>query len=129
MSEELRAAAGRVLAELDGIARAYDHYEYGLPGDAEQQRQMEDVILRAFAPPDDDELVDEAWLRAVGAKESRNGTLAIGPAEWFNFSACDELLIDHHLGNYPLKTRGHVRRLCAALGIALAEQVPAREPD
>lgn len=78
--------------------------------------------VRAQRPSDDGDPVDEAWLRAVGFGvyglfADRDGGLSLGDLEWHE---CRRWLY----GNTPLPdlpTRGHVRRLCAALGIPLTE--------
>jgi hypothetical protein len=38
-----------LLDELDGIAREYDHYEYGLPHADDQRRAMRETVLRFVA--------------------------------------------------------------------------------
>ena len=71
---------------------------------------------------DDDEIVTDEWLQSVGFTDDENTNLSLGPMELFLFSGGNELLIDHSSGEYELKTRGDVRRLCRALGIITEEQ-------
>ncbi len=77
---------------------------------------------------DDGEPVTEEWLRSVGFATSpnpiyvrvNNGTLAVafhlGNMRSVELFDCDS----HEMVNVKIKDRGHVRRLCAALGIPLA---------
>jgi hypothetical protein len=66
---------------------------------------------------DDDEPVTEEWLRDA-CRAPATGRLVVGPAELFCFASGPRLLIDHHFGEFPLRTRGAVRLMCRALGIA-----------
>ena len=66
---------------------------------------------------DDDKPVTEEWLRSAGFAEDENTNILLGPMEYFLFSGGPELLIDHSSGEYRLKSRGDVRRLCRALRI------------
>jgi hypothetical protein len=53
MGDEVKAAAERLLAELDHIARDYDHYEYGLPlheTDDDHHGRMVAAVTAALNP-------------------------------------------------------------------------------
>lgn len=83
-------------------------------------RDVSVAYLNAF-PADDGEPVTEEWLLAAGfTVNPLRDRLEVGPAQWWHFANC-VLGIDHHTGFWTLPTRGHVRRLCAALGIPLTE--------
>lgn len=87
--------------------------------------------------PADDELgVTEEWLRSVGFAETRDicyghPILEIGSEDCT--LDCDLKCERWHFGSFGLpaqtvpKTRGHVRRLLAALGVPLPAGSPCRE--
>lgn len=116
--DELRAAAGRLLREEDGIGagRGTDYVDGGFAAD--------DAIAlakhyRATHPADDGEaVVTEEWLRSIGFCEYQGSdadiqleTLAGLYLRWapINHFMLDECYVE-------LPTRGHVRRLLRALG-------------
>jgi hypothetical protein len=146
MTDELRAAAERrrrwreCLGRPGGLAESPYANDDGIGflrvSDA---MTLADGFL-ADHSADDAEPVDEGWLRTVGFTEG-------GLAEWhiaFGHRGYDKLLFlaaikeaqivnlagdeygsddgAHLPDKYP--TRGHVRRLCAALGIDLHETTP-----
>jgi hypothetical protein len=86
---------------------------------------------QADHPADDDEPVTEEWLRAVGFVTHRQGVaidmgLRSRGGPWLYFACCpglvnpDWMFDDGRLLAAPdLNTRGHVRRLCEALGVPL----------
>jgi hypothetical protein len=108
-----------------------------------------DELLQKFArahladhPADDGELPDGDWLRAAGGKKQFTGDYS-----FFGNEGEDKpkLWIDIRPGkNYAVirivrerqsmfafadaETRGHVRRLLAALGVTTAENRPAAQP-
>lgn len=118
MSDELRAAAERI---LDGDMPAVDQPLWI----AKSIRELCRFYLREH-PSDDSEPVTEEWLRAVGFR------LMSGWPVWF-FRESIEIRIrsEHDSEANPAPflriagqrifnpTRGDVRRLCAALGVAL----------
>lgn len=83
-------------------------------------------------PADDDEAIDEAWLRSVGFIAD-----AYEPSKSLSTNYCAPVVIRwtrrHRLLSLydgeswcvlPGKTRGQLRRLCACLGITLTESQP-----
>jgi hypothetical protein len=81
MKPEERAAA--VLGEVDGLARDYDHYEYGLPMAEGEQAKMVAVVATAIREAEaamkercaavaDSEAIHPAWLGdpALGLSDS-----------------------------------------------------------
>lgn len=134
--DELTAAAGRVREgrRLEAAGHRRDQADAIVYGDRRQSRAADvtalaDAFLDAH-PADSSEPVTVEWLRSVGATDkvdSRESGVAVyglylGPAKWFDFAGGGELLIDHGPGQpagWPIKTRGHVRRLAAALGVPL----------
>lgn len=100
----------------------------------EHLKTLADAYL-ATVRPDDGEPVDEGWLRSVGFDYcSHWGALDIG--DWhkstaigwdagkWSLRACGHGFganADYNYNLPPQPTRGHVRRLCAALGITLTE--------
>jgi hypothetical protein len=93
------------------------------------QRMAREILdlrakLLAFVPPKDDgEPVTQEWFDTLGEYNPRSFRRSIGLCEMYHFASGEQCLIDH-IGEYRLKTRGDVRRLCAALGIDLKEQPP-----
>lgn len=131
MTDDVRAAVGRVRRWYSGewLAGEWLAGIYPEAKDRSQELALLETDWRDVAiayltehPADDGDPVDEAWLRAVGFGvyglfADRDGGLSIGDLEWHE---CRRWLY----GNTPLPdlpTRGHVRRLCLALGIPLTE--------
>ncbi len=83
-------------------------------------------LLELLPPEDDGEVVTRAWLAACGFKSVPSST---GPEydddmEKDRLSLWDfngEYWVISSLDHFKLTTRGHVRRLCAALGVTLQE--------
>ena len=117
MTDDVRAAAERITRSV---------HEAVYTGPLSLQGKLADALIVADAvlaehPADDGEPVTEAWLRAAGfTVNPLRDRLEVGPAQWWHFANC-VLGIDHHTGFWTLPTRGHVRRLCAALGIPITE--------
>ena len=125
MTDDVRAAAERIVRSV---------HETVYTGPLALQGKLADALVLADAvltehPADDGEPVDEAWLRAAGftVKDVENdavlhaGLLSVcvyepdDPVFWrVDYERLPEEL-------WP-KTRGHVRRLCAALGVTLTER-------
>lgn len=130
-ADELRAAAERLrrAEAVDSLAAVYG--PMADKDNAGAYLRDRNALLAAWfrEHPADDELpVTEEWLREVGfgdngynyagsmlrlgGFEYRTGPSADGWSRWYY---CGVLITDENLG-----TRGHVRRLLAALGIPLA---------
>lgn len=124
MSKELRSAAERCLKELDGI-------HCGMSAGPGTCIMSKDVIALSEAwlaehPADDDEPITEEWLRGVGFRETKVSD------EHFRIIRKDQVSVCCDDLSSPttwcmrgqeflcsFKTRGDVRRLCAAIGIEL----------
>lgn len=117
--DELRKACERI---ADSVTDGFD------PWDGDEQKYDADAeavarrLLELLPPADDDTAVSDGWLRSVGfVKVTANETIF----------AKNGVQLRFHNGGwsfylngvlYPNRdTRGHVRRLCAALGIHLTE--------
>jgi len=80
-------------------------------------------------PADDEEPISEEWLHSVGFEDDRAGTptagaLHIRHAPLPKMDSDEEYPAHACVRSFPIpvpKTRGDVRRLCRALGIALKE--------
>lgn len=127
--DDLRAAAGRLRRYYAGDRGVYD----------EAGRFTGDVLaLLAGHPADDAEPVTEDWLRAVGLPASPGYGVPLTPdvslwtcqtgwgayyhgGEGDGFRAATPGGADGPALLVRTPTRGHVRRLCAALGLPLKD--------
>lgn len=100
--------------------------EHGQQDDCET---LADAYL-AEHPADDGELITEEWLRSVGFKQSAEGTMMrLASGEPLSHLRHTAVSFDLVSGNWfanglrcrKQETRGHLRRLCAALGIPITE--------
>ncbi len=130
MSDELRAAAERVVMK-------HFHEDNSCPLlDVRDPENIRGDVLdvceawQADHPADDGEPTDANWLMAVGFSERVDPIIeyfAI-PADGQELHLCGgrAYLDCKDAGDWALpghyRTRGHVRRLCAALGITLTEK-------
>lgn len=117
------------LARANGWMEAYaERPSFGHP-----TRQMADwqTLVAAYLadhPADDADPVTEGWLRTVGFQQAGPCLEVSSPSEairialWFTAPGVVEFwrLHGNKLDHQP-STRGHVRRLCSALGIVLQE--------
>ena len=116
MTPELRAAAERLLQG----ARAYRD---GLHNQQLDLQNVADAYLREH-PADDEQLIDEAWLRSVGFINTWGD-------KFRNVSGDIDIVVDgetvmlayrsDYYDTATKATRGDLRRLAAALGIELKE--------
>jgi hypothetical protein len=121
VSDELRATAERLI-KFVAMYRLHPQSHKGLE-DAQS-------VARAYLaehPADDAEPLTEEWLRAAGF-ETRDGRLCLGARlqfthcnGWNAWWGIDGLAYASSRLVNGLNTRGHVRRLCQCLGIALKE--------
>ena len=93
----------------------------------EYNRYVNTAILLADAyaaehPPDDDEPLTEEWFRSVGAVDIKwpTGLAIIITSTMYLYLSINGALLSGHLQK-RYRTRGEVRRLCAALGNPLKE--------
>ena len=104
--------------------------QYGLPEGA-----YEDMLAlsEAYVAERDPTPIDAEWLRSVGFEENWTHRWDFRP--WGPIGRClswidpewspvwaGEVVYDGERMPHPIKTRGDVRRLCAALGITLKER-------
>lgn len=129
VDETLRSAKTRLLNPKPAEAYPYPCHMHEQP--ALRSSDMA-LLVRAYLDEhqaDDGEPVSEEWLRAVGFAEHWYPSM-LGPerttdfrvvfgVDWKNGSVC--LHAGHTTFATPIKapTRGHVRRLCKALGVPL----------
>lgn len=134
MSDDTKAARERLrrIAKGESYASVYKT-EFVLGGYEEADRQKIVDNDLASNPPDDDEAIDEAFLRSVGAENDdhphkwtfhREDALSIG---LWNVGDGWKAMLRHaaHAATCivrGIKTRGQLRRLCLALGIPLTER-------
>lgn len=124
-ADELRAAAERLRRVGDGEAVAQAYRAYPSP----HMQRYGDIVMLADAwiaehPADDGDPVDEAWVKGLGFEQYE-----YVPYTWLK---CGHLQYVPSrdppfciVGGWPVirvETRGHVRRIAAALGIELKEQ-------
>jgi hypothetical protein len=124
---ELRAAADAAETFADEVLRARPH--------AIVPRGIREIVRqwKAEHPADDGEPVTEDWLRASGFAPAWGHPFQLGgyDAESDIDVRCTpaELVVAHRTDEFLVAeqpTRGHVRRLCAALGIELTPPPAAR---
>lgn len=126
-------SAKRLLKTIDGV---YCGMQVA-PGKVVLSKDVIDVANAYLAehPADDALPIDELWLRGVGFKpRGIEGDLWLWPLHWRHFSGevvlqPAQLEIWHGVLRGHPKTRGDLRRLCAALGINLKEQPCAADPS
>lgn len=109
------------MQELESWAEYADrllrHCDYGSVADILKEKLS--VVLAAIHP-DDAEPVTEEWLRACGFEEEFCvGWFTRGRVQILNDSGRLDTAWVRPAAVYDQKTRGHVRRLCAALGSPL----------
>lgn len=126
-------------------ANAYsDHVTINPPGDGpmlmdySQERASDNIALAAallrLHPPDDEREITEEWLREVGFVSGVNPywvtsssevlDLAFSQEGRWNLSRRNSEYGEDSIFLPSLKTRGQLRRLCAALSILLKSQEP-----
>lgn len=81
-----------------------------------------DTEGNSMTATDEFEPVTEEWLRKIGAKRNRAGSLVIGPGQWWEFPAKSVFGIDHPNGFIEIPTRGRVRCFCKAIGFTPSEE-------
>lgn len=122
--------AEELIEELDGIARDYDSYEFGLPSNDDSRERMREAIFKKFAG--DSGSVDEDFLSAIGGIQEDNpikftfhrpDALPIGL--WKVSDGWKAVVVYAEFGAMDLvrqvNTRGEFRRLAASLKILLKE--------
>jgi hypothetical protein len=126
-TDELRAAAKRLHRHFSSVSFSRDMPQ--LDAKALADAVVSGQLIFAADPADDGEAVTTDWLRAVGfypddpALPNRRLRTRCGlhiTEYGGGWSLRDCLTVNVVL----LSTRGHVRRLCAALGVPLTEGVP-----
>jgi hypothetical protein len=135
--KQIEDAVRRLRAMAGGPGKLVEVYgnEVDMPGQELTAWMCDRAVLAdaylAEHPADDDEPVTEEWLRAVGFVTHRQGVaidmgLRSRGGPWLYFACCpglvnpDWMFDDGRLLAAPdLNTRGHVRRLCEALGVPL----------
>jgi hypothetical protein len=124
MTDELRAARERLRRYGHGDTRVYEYPLEPHMTDLDKVERDRRIVVAADLAAHDPTPVDEAWLRTVGFHADgvhlvlrdwgpdHNGTVQVYQCKaWFlNGSAINRAA-----------TRGHVRRLLAALGVTFQE--------
>lgn len=118
--DELRLAAGTLLAEIDAYARAYSRHEYGLPLDGEHMAELVAIVRPYLAqnPADDEAPITPDRSAALGFEvfgvlRDYQGGLRLGSLEWWQ---CETWMWHGYTLDRQPQVMGDLRRLISALG-------------
>jgi hypothetical protein len=129
--EELRQAADRLVMDYESAGGSGNPYRHEKAANRYEDGWNVALAWLEDHPADDGEPVTEEWLRAVGFKDEEYSFVLRSPYtdDWYHHlrhTACSVRKVDwkwhaNGIGVADQPTRGHVRRLCAALGVPLKE--------